>query len=93
MIKVEVAYALADTQWLIALDVPNGTTAEQAIIQSGILESQPSINLKQNTIGVFSKVISKDTVLQNGDRVEIYRPLSIDPKQKRLIRANQSRSG
>ena len=86
-ITVEVAYALPGKQKIISLQVVEGTTIEQAIQQSGILQLFPEINLDKQKVGVFSQIKALDTVLKEGDRVEIYRPLTRDPKDKRRIRA------
>lgn len=87
MMTVEVAYALPQKQWLIAISVPGGTTALQAIQRSGLLQELPELSVEQCKIGVFGKIVSRDTVLQALDRVEIYRPLIADPKQARRLRA------
>jgi len=89
MINIEVAYALPDKQWLVALKVPVGTTALEAIKLSNILQLCPEIDLSQLKVGIFSKFIALDTVLQDHDRIEIYRPLIIDPMLKRIIRAKK----
>ena len=86
LIPVEVAYARADRQMIIPLNVATGTTAEQAIEQSGILQAFPEINLEKNKLGIFAKLSKKDTPLKAGDRVEIYRPLIADPKEVRRKR-------
>lgn len=90
-ISVEVAYALPDTQKLIGLEVPASSSAMSAVKLSGILEFFPEIDLAASKMGVFGKVIPQPEKyqLQQGDRVEIYRPLIIDPKQARLNRANK----
>ncbi len=88
-IFVEVAYALPEEQVLLGLDVPEGTTAEQAVKLSGILERFPNIDLAKNKIGIFGKVTKPDTVLREKDRVEIYRPLIADPKESRRRRAEK----
>jgi len=90
-IKVEVAYALPDQQKILALDVVPGTTAEDAVKKSGISNLFPEIDLATNKLGIFGKVISnpESHELKDGDRVEIYRPLKIDPKQARLNRAKK----
>ena len=88
-IAVEVVYALPDTQSLIALTVAPGTTARQAIEQSGILQRHPQIDLACRKIGIFGKAAMQDVVLKDGDRVEIYRPLIADPKDARRRRANR----
>lgn len=86
-IRVEVAYAKLHEQVLLELHVEAGTSAEQAIRRSGILERFPEIDLTQNKIGIFGKATQLDTHLQEGDRVEIYRPLIADPKEQRKKRA------
>jgi len=86
-IRVEVAYAKLHEQVLLELDVQTGTTAQQAIERSGTLQRFPEIDLKQNKIGIFGKATKLDARLQEGDRVEIYRPLIADPKEQRKKRA------
>lgn len=89
MINVEVAFALPDDQRIIALQVPAGTTAYEAVLASGIVDLYPQIKPDQDPMGVFGKSIRdpKTEVLKEGQRVEIYRPLLIDPKQARANRA------
>jgi uncharacterized protein len=87
MMTVEVAYALPQKQWLVALSVPSGTTALEAIQRSGLLLEVTELSIEHCKIGVFGKMVSRDTVLQAMDRVEIYRPLIADPKQARRLRA------
>ncbi|WP_440995635.1 RnfH family protein [Arhodomonas sp. SL1] len=86
-IRVEVAYARPDRQALLALRVPRGTTAIEAVQASGVLERFPEIDLDRQGIGVFSQPVSPQRVLADGDRVEIYRPLKVDPKEMRRQRA------
>ncbi|UZE96835.1 RnfH family protein [Alkalimarinus alittae] len=88
-IKVEVAYATPDAQKIIVVEVPEGTTMYDAVVQSGIVGAFPQINIDTDKMGIFGKAVknSKDHQLIEGDRVEIYRPLIIDPKQARLNRA------
>ncbi|MDX1655134.1 MAG: RnfH family protein [Candidatus Competibacteraceae bacterium] len=90
-IPVEVAYALADEQAIIPVEVPQGTTLEQAIQLSRITERFPGIDLATQDTGIFGKPAKGSTVLHPGDRVEIYRPLIADPKQVRKQRAAQGR--
>jgi putative ubiquitin-RnfH superfamily antitoxin RatB of RatAB toxin-antitoxin module len=90
-IYVEVAYGLAEKQVLLGLDVDTGTTLEQAVKLSGICEQFPEIDLTVNKVGIFSKMKPLDSVLQNRDRVEIYRPLIADPKEVRKMRAAQGK--
>ena len=86
---VEVAYALAEKQSLISLEVEEGTTLKDAIEASGILEPYNEIDLTKQQVGIFSKFATLDTVLREKDRVEIYRPLVADPKEVRKERAAQ----
>ena len=86
---IEVAYAREDTQIIIPLEVERGTTVEQAVRISGILEQFPEIDLASNKLGVFGKISKADTVLREKDRVEIYRPLIADPKESRRKRAEK----
>ena len=90
-INIEVAYATPDEQIIKAINVDVGTTAEAALIQSGMLSRFSEIDLNDNKIGVFGKVIKKDAVLKSGDRIEIYRPLIADPKEIRRKRAAEGK--
>lgn len=92
MINVEVAYALPEEQVLLSLQVQEGTTALQAVEQSGLLQRFPDIDLAaENKLGIFSKITKPDTVLRDRDRVEIYRKLIADPKQVRKQRAAEGK--
>ena len=90
-ILVEVSYALPETQVIIPLEVTQGTTIEQAIKLSGVLDSFPEIDLATNKVGIFSKLGKLDQVLREKDRVEIYRKLIADPKEVRKQRAAQGK--
>lgn len=87
LIAVEVVYAKPEHQELITLRIENGATAAQAIEQSGILQRYPEIDAGNVEIGIFGKICAFDRLLQDGDRVEIYRPLRADPKDLRRQRA------
>ncbi|MCM0613294.1 RnfH family protein [Marinobacter sediminum] len=88
---VEVAYARPDKQEIVAVTVPDGTTALEAVKLSGISGIFPEIDPDAIDMGIFGKVIKDPTAhqLREGDRVELYRPLKIDPKQARLNRAKK----
>jgi len=93
LITVEVAYALPHKQKIISLLVAPGTTALQAVESSGIVEFFPEIDVAGASLGIFGESLgSKSTsyVLHEGDRVEIYRPLAVDPKDARRKRAAKS---
>lgn len=86
-IIIEVAYALPSEQLIIPIKTQEGISAEDAIIDSGILQKFPEIDLSKNAIGIFGKLAKKTTTLRHMDRVEIYRPLIADPKEVRRKRA------
>lgn len=90
-IQVEVAYARSDEQLVLPVTVDPGTTLQDAIQRSGIMDRFPEIDLKVNKVGVFGKLAKPDTVLRQGDRVEIYRPLLADPKAIRKQRASEGK--
>jgi hypothetical protein len=90
-LSVEVAYARPDTQWVIPVEVPAGTRVEEAIRLSGILDQCPEIDLAKNKVGIFGKLSTLDHPLRRGDRIEIYRPLVVDPKEVRKRRALKDR--
>jgi hypothetical protein len=81
--KIGVSYAIPRRQVLINVDVPEGATVKDAVEHSGILKQFPEIDLKQQKVGIFSKLVTLATVLSDGDRVEIYRPITADPKTVR----------
>ena len=89
-LQVEIAYALPDIQFLKRIAVPTGCKVEQALILSGLLEQFPEIDLARNKVGIFGKFVQLDMPLQSNDRIEIYRPLIIDPKEARRMRAKNS---
>lgn len=86
---IEVIYALPKEQILYTLDVEQGTTVEQAIKLSGILDKYPEIDLTKNKVGIFGKATKSDEALRDKDRIEIYRPLIADPKESRRKRAQK----
>ncbi|MDG2018365.1 MAG: RnfH family protein [Porticoccaceae bacterium] len=98
-ITVEVAYALPDKQILKVLSVPDGTTALEAVQQSGVLQLFPEIDIESTPMGIFSQVLGTKGLAEPGsyqlkakDRVEIYRPLIVDPKEVRRRRAEESKA-
>lgn len=91
-ISIEVAYASPTEQVVIPCDVDELCTVKQAILESGIIDRFPEIALDQATVGIYSRKVDLDHRLQAGDRVEIYRPLTIDPKKARELRAQRSSS-
>lgn len=92
-IDVEVCYALPQRQSLIAVRVAAGATVRDAIEASGILQRHPEIDLGTQRVGVFGKIRALDAPLADHDRVEIYRPLTVDPKLARQRRVEKARKG
>ncbi|QGZ61369.1 RnfH family protein [Paraburkholderia acidisoli] len=90
-LSVDVCYALPEAQTLIPVALPPGATVQQAIDASGILARHPEIDLATLKVGVYGKLKPLDTVLADHDRVEIYRPLIVDPKAARQRRVDKSR--
>ncbi len=90
-INVEVAYATPEKQIIRAVNVDAGTTIGAAIVQSGIMMDFPDLDLEGAKVGIFGKVAAMITVLSEGDRVEIYRPLIADPKEVRRKRAAEGK--
>ncbi len=88
-ISVELVYIKPDCQTVLILDLEQGSTIKQAINNSGLLQRFPEINLSVNKVGVFSKIKPLDYVLNNDDRIEIYRPLLVDPKEARRRRVKE----
>lgn len=85
-INVSLVYATASKQWVFEQLIGRGTSAEDLIELSKFQNEIPEldgIELAQYQIGVFSQKVSLDYLLEEGDRVEIYRPLTADPKEVR----------
>jgi putative ubiquitin-RnfH superfamily antitoxin RatB of RatAB toxin-antitoxin module len=79
-VQVGVAYSEAGQQIWLNIEVPEETTAREAIERSGILKSFPAIDLETQKVGVFGKLVKPDAALKPGDRVEIYRAITCDPQ-------------
>ena len=89
MLEIEIVYGLADRQVLKSMTVAEGTTVREAALKSGLEVEFPELDLQQAPLGIFGKAVKDETVLCDGDRIEIYRPLLIDPKEARRKRAGQ----
>lgn len=86
-LRIDVAYALPERQEVVRVVLPPGTTVREAVQASGLAARHPEIDLSKQVFGVFGKRAPPDTVVEDGDRVEIYRPLTADPKLARRRRA------
>jgi len=96
--QINVIYALPTEQYIKEVDAPDGTTAEEAVHMSGLLEKHPEIDLSVNRLGIFAKLVKNDHILEEGDRIEIYRALPKKPRdahagedKKARIRAKKER--
>ncbi|MDK9605400.1 RnfH family protein [Lelliottia wanjuensis] len=89
-IAVEVAYALPEKQYLQRVKLEEGATVEEAIRASCLLELRSDIDLSKNKVGIYSRPVKLTDALNDGDRVEIYRPLIADPKELRRQRAEKA---
>lgn len=83
---IEIIYALPNDQTIHRINYIPGMTALMALEQSGLLKQYPELNINNLTIGVFSEKINLETILNPNDRLEIYRPITADPKIRRQAR-------
>lgn len=90
-VRVELVYALPDAQEVLDLELPEGVTARRALSLSGMLERHPDIDEDTVKLGIYGSTVAADTILKDGDRLEIYRPLLADPKLARRRRAARTR--
>ena len=91
LLEIEVAYGLSHRQFLRCLKMPLGSTVRKAIVQSGVLSKFPEIDLMSVKVGIFSRPVDLDVLLNSGDRVEIYRPLILSPTAARRLRAERQK--
>lgn len=87
MINIEVVYGLPNKQVLLSVPVPVGSTIETCIKISGITKHFPDIIVSEAKVGIFSQAATLATIIKEGERIEIYRPLIADPKEMRKLRA------
>lgn len=90
-LRVEVVYALANAQDLVVLDIEEGAVARQAVEASGVVERHPELAAADWRLGIFGRQVLPETLLRDGDRVAILRPLPMDPKEARRRRARTAR--
>jgi putative ubiquitin-RnfH superfamily antitoxin RatB of RatAB toxin-antitoxin module len=88
-ITVEVVYAEPLRRWLWRVTLPVGSTVAQAIEASDVTRDVPGLVVDPARLGIFSRKVAPDHVVGEGDRVEIYRPLTLDPKEARRRRAHE----
>jgi putative ubiquitin-RnfH superfamily antitoxin RatB of RatAB toxin-antitoxin module len=99
MLRVSVALALPGRQEVVKLELPEGATVADAVAAARLSERFPGIDVAALATGIWSRPRPPGTVLRDGDRVELYRPLQVDAKAQRRARAGlrpsstRSRSG
>jgi putative ubiquitin-RnfH superfamily antitoxin RatB of RatAB toxin-antitoxin module len=95
-LRIEVAFGWPDRQILTTVLLPKGATVREAVDASGILEfiheRDSSYEIREDRVGVFGQRAGLDQPLRDGDRVELYRPLVVDPKEARRARAEADRA-
>ncbi len=90
-VRATVVYCAPDRQWIVGVEVPAGSTLRDAVNASGLPARVPQLDLAALDLGVFNRLRNPDEPVREGDRIELYRPLVIDPKQARRIRAEVRR--
>jgi len=89
LLTIEVAYALPEKQYLLTEQVPEGTTVAQALEQSELLKLLPELDISK--VGIFSQPVKPEHMLANQDRIEVYRPLKADPRERRRSQVAKER--
>ena len=88
-VRVQVVYALPQGEDAVELELEPGATAADAVKASGLVQRHPEIDLAHHRVGVFGRVVEPRVALRDGDRVEVYRPLGMNPKEARRRRSSQ----
>jgi putative ubiquitin-RnfH superfamily antitoxin RatB of RatAB toxin-antitoxin module len=89
LISVTVVYALPEFATEIEVLLPAGSTVADTLDRSGIVARHPEANLGQCPVGIFGRHVDRQSVVTDGDRVELYRPLIVDPKDARRKRVKR----
>ena len=85
--RVEVVFALPDRQWLETVSAEDGASVADALRLSGIEERFPDVSFDELQVGIWGKPVERTQALRDGDRVEVYRPLEMDPREARRLKA------
>jgi putative ubiquitin-RnfH superfamily antitoxin RatB of RatAB toxin-antitoxin module len=91
-ILVEVVFAAPETQLLLELKLNAGTTVKRALELSGIYEKFGKVKMTKLPVGIWGKLVERDRIVENGDRIELYRELEIDPREARRRLAESGRT-
>lgn len=86
-LRATVVYCARGRQWIVGVEVPAGSTLRDAVVASGLPQHVPGLDPAALDLGVFNDLREPDEPVRDGDRIEVYRPLAIDPKEARRIRA------
>jgi uncharacterized protein len=92
-IPVAVVYARPEQQVIVELDVPAGTSVAEAVARSGLPERFPEISGRPLACAIYGRPVALASVVRAADRIEILRPLLIDPKESRRQAAGRGRPG
>lgn len=87
--NIGVCYAETERQLWMRIEVPEGASVGDAIDRSGVLKRFPEIDLGKQKVGIFGKLVKLDSKVREGDRIEIYRPITADPKTVKRRRIKQ----
>jgi putative ubiquitin-RnfH superfamily antitoxin RatB of RatAB toxin-antitoxin module len=80
---VELVFALPDSQLLRSIAMEPGTTVADLIAKSDISSAFPEHKIEHLTVGIWGREVGRDRLIKEGDRIEIYRPLELDPREAR----------
>lgn len=90
-LNIEVVWAWRDHQEVVQVSLEEGATALDALLASGLPQRYPEIDFGEPSLGIFGRLILPGTTLAQGDRVEVYRPLLVDPKESRRAKVSAKR--
>ncbi len=87
--RIEVIYVDSDVEFMVSVEMREGATVRDAIIESGVIAHCSNVSLEKNQVGIFGKLATLDTPVTSGDRVEMYRPLKMSPMEARRLRSRK----
>lgn len=87
-VNVEIAFATPDRQAVVRVTLPKGTSVAEALRASAFAERFPDFDFDAASVGIWGQVVSRDSLVRDGDRIEVYRPLQRDPREARRERAS-----
>lgn len=85
--QVEIVFALPERQVLLTVTVSDGATVADVISASGIARQFPNHDLTAYQVGVWGQPVDRDRLVGDGDRIEVLRPLEMDPREARRLKA------